>query len=60
VRALGDGSSGSSTSRCSVGQIVDCGDPPTIAQAVLEMLAQAGLIERWEDTRGTITYVARK
>ncbi len=39
-------------------EYVDCGTTHT--RTVLEMLAQAGLIERWEGARGTVTYVARK
>ncbi len=37
---------------------IDCTSAHT--RAALEMLAQAGLVERWEAANGSATYVARK
>ena len=39
-------------------ELVDC--TTTHTRRVLDMLADDGLIERWECGRGTVTYVARR
>ncbi len=37
---------------------IDCTPPHT--ECALEWLATAGLIERWECAKGTVTYVVRR
>ena len=39
-------------------ELIDCTTTHTCC--ALESLAKAGLIERWESAKGTVTYVARK
>ncbi len=41
-----------------VRELIDC--TSTHTGCALEWLATAGLIERWESARRTVTYVARK
>ena len=39
-------------------ELIDC--TATHTGCALETLANAGLIERWESAKGTVSYVARK